>query len=72
MAIARETLFEGEDQPMAITATARRTGGDLRCEVDVDGRHVIVTDEPERLGGTDEGPAPHELLAAMTRSRGQR
>jgi putative redox protein len=47
-----------------MTATARSVGG-LRNEVDVNGRHVIVTDEPERLGGTDEGPAPHELLPAM-------
>lgn len=34
----------------------------------MNGRHVIVTDEPERLGGTDAGPAPHELLAAMLAS----
>ena len=30
-------------------------------EVEVNGRHTIVTDEPEGLGGTDQGPAPHEL-----------
>jgi putative redox protein len=53
---------------MNMTATARRIGDTLRHEVDVNGRHVIVTDEPERLGGTDEGPAPHELLAAMLAS----
>ena len=53
---------------MGMTATARRSGDTLRHEVDVNGRHVIVTDEPERLGGTDEGPAPHELLAAMIAS----
>jgi putative redox protein len=53
---------------MGVTATARRVGTTLKHEVDVNGRHVIVTDEPERLGGTDEGPAPHELLAAMLAS----
>jgi putative redox protein len=47
------------------TATARSIGGTLRHEVDVNGRHTIVTDEPESLGGTDLGPAPHELMAAM-------
>src|SRR5579872_1895578 len=47
------------------TAAARSIGGTLRHEVDVNGRHTIVTDEPERLGGTDTGPAPHELMAAM-------
>ena len=50
---------------MAMTATARPVGGTLRHEVDVNGRHTISTDEPERLGGTDTAPAPHELLAAM-------
>jgi putative redox protein len=25
---------------------------------------VIVTDEPEWLGGNDQGPAPHELIPA--------
>jgi putative redox protein len=36
--------------------------------VDVNGRHTIVTDEPASLGGTDEGPAPHELLPAALAS----
>jgi putative redox protein len=44
-------------------ATARPIDG-LCHEVSVNDRHTIVTDEPERLGGTDLGPAPHELLAA--------
>jgi len=39
-------------------------GKTLKHEIDVNGRHSIVTDEPESLGGTDEGPAPHELLPA--------
>ena len=53
---------------MTMTATARSIDGGLRHEVDVNGRHAIVTDEPESLGGTDEGPAPHELLPAMLAS----
>src|SRR5271166_737221 len=53
---------------MSMTATAHHSGDGLRHEVDVNGRHTIVTDEPERLGGTDEGPAPHELLAATLAS----
>jgi putative redox protein len=53
---------------MSMTATARCREGGLRSEVDVNGRHTLITDEPERLGGTDEGPAPHELLAAMLAS----
>ena len=50
------------------TASASHPSGTLRAEVDVNGRHAITTDEPESLGGTDTGPAPHELLAAMLAS----
>jgi len=53
---------------MSMTASARRTGDGLAHEVDVNGRHTIVTDEPEHLGGTDRGPAPHELLVATLAS----
>ncbi len=53
---------------MIMTASAHRVGNTLKHEVNVNGRHLIVTDEPLRLGGTDEGPAPHELLAATLAS----
>jgi len=49
---------------MSLTATATSTGDTLRQEVLVDGRHLLITDEPAHLGGTDTGPAPHELLPA--------
>lgn len=53
---------------MSMHATARRLGDGLRREVLVNGRHVVITDEPVRLGGTDSGPAPHELLPAALAS----
>jgi putative redox protein len=53
---------------MSFTATARTVGDTLRQEVDVNGRHTIVTDEPTSVGGTDEGPAPYELLPATLAS----
>lgn len=53
---------------MAMTATARSIHGSLRHEIDVNGRHKIVTDEPASLGGADSAPTPHELLAAMLAS----
>jgi putative redox protein len=53
---------------MMMTATTHRVGTSLKHEVDVNGRHMIVTDEPFSLGGTDEGPAPHELLPAALAS----
>ena len=49
---------------MGLTASARSVQGTLRQEVLIDGRHRLVTDEPERLGGDGSGPAPHELLPA--------
>ena len=52
---------------MSMTATARRIGDTLRHEVEVNGRHVIITDASS-IRGTDEGPTPHELLAAMLAS----
>jgi putative redox protein len=53
---------------MTMTATTHRVGTSLKHEVDVNQRHTIVTDEPLSLGGTDEGPAPHELLPAALAS----
>jgi putative redox protein len=53
---------------MTFTASARPVGGTLRHEIDVNGRHTTTTDEPVSVGGTDSGPAPHELLAAMLAS----
>ncbi len=49
---------------MSLTATAHSTGDTLRQDVLIDGRQHLITDEPQRLGGTDRGPAPHELLPA--------
>ncbi len=53
---------------MPYTAIAQPINGTLRHEIDVNGRHTIITDEPARLGGTDTAPTPHELLAATLAS----
>lgn len=53
---------------MPMTATARSIDGGLAREVDVNGRHTIMTDEPAGVGGSDRAPAPHELLPAMLAS----
>lgn len=50
---------------MSMAATARPVDGGLQHEVEVNRRHTIITDEPFELGGTDRGPAPHELLPAI-------
>ena len=42
-----------------------RTGEGLCTELEAGG-HTLVADEPESLGGTDEGPTPYDyLLAAL-------
>jgi uncharacterized OsmC-like protein len=51
-----------------MTATARFLDGTIRHEIDINGRHTIITDGPERLGAGDSAPAPHELPPAMLAS----
>jgi putative redox protein len=50
--------------PMSLTATARSIPGTLRQEVVIDGKHRLITDQAEQLGGEGSGPSPHELLPA--------
>jgi putative redox protein len=49
---------------MSLTATSRSIPGTLRQEISIDGKHRLITDEPEEVGGDGSAPAPHELLAA--------
>ena len=49
---------------MSLTATSRSVRGSLRQEILIDGKHLLVTDEPESVGGEGSAPAPHELLPA--------
>jgi putative redox protein len=42
---------------------ARRLAG-MAHEVDLEGGHEIIVDEPPDRGGTDTGPRPTQLLAA--------
>jgi putative redox protein len=46
-----------------VRIVARRLQG-LAHEVDLDGGHELVVDEPPDCGGTDTGPRPTQLLAA--------
>jgi putative redox protein len=49
---------------MSLNASAHSVPGTLRQEVLIDGRHRLVTDEPESVGGGGSAPAPHELFPA--------
>ena len=42
---------------------ARRRKG-YAHDVEMEGGHTLVSDEPESVGGADEGPSPTRLLAA--------
>jgi putative redox protein len=49
---------------MSLTATARSIPGTLRQEIVIGGKHRLITDQPERLGGEESAPSPHELFPA--------
>jgi putative redox protein len=49
---------------MSLTARSRSIPGTLRQEIVIDGKHRLITDEPEDVGGEGSAPAPHELLPA--------
>jgi putative redox protein len=42
---------------------ARRSNG-FAHEVEIEGGHALVVDEPVTVGGTDTGPSPTRLVAA--------
>lgn len=46
---------------------ARRLEG-MAHEVELEGGHTLVVDEPRERGGTDTGPRPTQLLAASLAS----
>jgi putative redox protein len=46
-----------------VRIVARRLDG-FAHEVDMEGGHTLVVDEPAERGGTDTGPRPTQLLAA--------
>ena len=46
---------------------ARRREG-FAHEVEIEGGHTLVVDEPVEAGGTDTGPSPTRLLAASLAS----
>jgi putative redox protein len=48
-------------------ATARRRDG-FTHDVEIDGGHTLVIDEPPESGGADQGPSPTRVLAASLAS----
>jgi putative redox protein len=54
---------EREESEQAADRVVTRTGGSYRTDV-LAGRHSLVADEPESVGGSDAGPTPYDLLLA--------
>lgn len=48
-------------QKIIATAVAENTGEMYKTELKA-GHHLLITDEPQELGGNNEGPAPGEYL----------
>lgn len=46
-----------------VRVVARRREG-FAHDVEIEGGHSLISDEPESAGGTDTGPSPTRLLAA--------
>jgi putative redox protein len=46
-----------------VKVVARRRDG-YAHDVEIEGRHTILVDEPTEAGGADSGPAPTRLVAA--------
>jgi uncharacterized OsmC-like protein/pimeloyl-ACP methyl ester carboxylesterase len=53
--------FSPDEQPPAEGEVVTRTEDAYRTEVTA-GRHALVADEPESVGGTDAGPTPYDFL----------
>ncbi|WP_296249533.1 OsmC family protein [Pseudomonas sp. UBA4194] len=48
---------------MTITVKTESSEG-FRHSIDFDGRHTLVADLPESLGGSDSAPSPHDYFDA--------
>ena len=48
--------------PGSKAVATRRSG--FTHDVEIDGRHTVVVDEPEAAGGDDNGPSPTRLVGA--------
>lgn len=50
--------------PEGVVRVTEAGGKGFLQDITVDGRHSLLADEPEEVGGTDRGPSPYQLLAA--------
>ena len=53
-----------ESAPEGVTRVSEANPKGFRQDINVSGKHMLIADEPARLGGTDLGPSPYQLVAA--------
>ena len=59
---AEKYVDRSRSEPMTTEGdVTTRTGNAYRTEIQA-GRHALVSDEPEDVGGDDDGPSPYDLL----------
>ncbi|MEX0430727.1 bifunctional alpha/beta hydrolase/OsmC family protein [Spiribacter insolitus] len=50
--------------PEGVTRVSEVSPTGFRQDINVSGKHMLTADEPVKLGGTDRGPSPYQLVAA--------
>ncbi|MEX0386382.1 bifunctional alpha/beta hydrolase/OsmC family protein [Spiribacter onubensis] len=60
--LADEALPAGA--PEGVTRVSEVSPKSFRQDINVSGKHMLTADEPVKLGGTDRGPSPYQLVAA--------
>ena len=60
--LAAETPPTGA--PEGVTRVSEAGPKGFRQDVNISGKHMLTADEPVKLGGTDRGPSPYQLVAA--------
>ncbi|AGM41096.1 OsmC-like protein [Spiribacter salinus M19-40] len=50
--------------PEGVTRVSEASAKGFRQDINVSGKHMLTADEPPKMGGTDLGPTPYQLVAA--------
>lgn len=62
--LAMTTEKAPADAPEGVTRVSEASAKGFRQDINVAGKHLLIADEPAKLGGSDLGPSPYQLVAA--------